>query len=343
MPRISQLNSTQFPSLLFEFPASKDGETVKLSIQQVRDLMEFLASEIPFSETMSVEQAISELLSKKAETDYVDQQDNDLRLAIAAVPRPNTANVGAAVAAAAIETSIVDVDNVAGVKSGTSNMRRWTWGTVKAWIKGWITKTDIGLSNVANKSEAQMASSGALADLINARVFLGGFAGVLSNTVKIGWGSASETARLKLAIDNTLFGGDWPINIKGVAEDSKKLGGKGLSEVWAALGGAKFRPSEELFYVIYPNKTCSISMTAVVTTNSSGGFVITLPITLATSPIGVLFGSGDRNANGSLIFHSIRENHSTSKVEGRVTESWTGNNWTNKQMRVDVQLIGLLP
>lgn len=80
-----------------------------------------------------------------------------------------TANVGAAVAAAAGEQSISDADTVAGVKSGTSSMRRWTWGIVKAWIKGWITKADVDLGNVANKSEAQMVASGAIAEGLNSK------------------------------------------------------------------------------------------------------------------------------------------------------------------------------
>lgn len=67
--------------------------------------------------------------------------------------KTNTASVGAALAAATGEQSIVDADSVAGVQSGTSNARRWTWGIVKAWIKGWITKADVGLPLVDNTSD----------------------------------------------------------------------------------------------------------------------------------------------------------------------------------------------
>lgn len=70
-----------------------------------------------------------------------------------------TANVGAAMAAASGEQSISDADSLAGVKNGTSSMRRWTWGIVKAWIKGWISKADVGLGNVSNIAPADMPVS----------------------------------------------------------------------------------------------------------------------------------------------------------------------------------------
>lgn len=74
-----------------------------------------------------------------------------------------TSSVGAAVAAAASEQAISDADTVAGVKSGTSSMRRWTWGIVKTWIKGWITKADVGLPLVDNTSDASKPVSTAQA------------------------------------------------------------------------------------------------------------------------------------------------------------------------------------
>ncbi|KAA0970798.1 hypothetical protein FPY71_10000 [Aureimonas fodinaquatilis] len=51
MPKISEYPTTDFPSLEHEFPASRAGETHKLRLRQVRDIMEFDASEISFEQT----------------------------------------------------------------------------------------------------------------------------------------------------------------------------------------------------------------------------------------------------------------------------------------------------
>lgn len=78
MPKISELGTTAFPSLEHYFPAAKDGETVRLSIQQVRDLLGYMASEIGYGSGSNVEQALMDLFSDKADTTYVDTQDNAL-------------------------------------------------------------------------------------------------------------------------------------------------------------------------------------------------------------------------------------------------------------------------
>ncbi|WP_439273533.1 hypothetical protein [Pseudochrobactrum sp. HB0163] len=66
----------------------------------------------------------------------------------------NVGTVGAALAAAAGEQTISDADAVAGVKSGTSAMRRWTWGSIKAGIKA---MTDALYATAAQGAKADSA------------------------------------------------------------------------------------------------------------------------------------------------------------------------------------------
>lgn len=83
MTRISQLPTTAFPSLDHEFPASKDGETVKLTVSQVRDTLAYQASEIARGAS-DVDADLSALENDKADTSYVDSEDNALADALAA-------------------------------------------------------------------------------------------------------------------------------------------------------------------------------------------------------------------------------------------------------------------
>lgn len=83
MPRISELNPTAFPNLGHEFPASRDGETVKLTVAQVRALMAFAANEITAPGDLTVEQVLTALANDKADRTYVDTQDNALGTAVA--------------------------------------------------------------------------------------------------------------------------------------------------------------------------------------------------------------------------------------------------------------------
>ncbi len=84
MPKISELASTSFPSLQHWFAAEKGGESVKLSIQQIRDLLNYVASELLVNSggTTTIEQALASLGNDKAATSYVDTQDNELADAI---------------------------------------------------------------------------------------------------------------------------------------------------------------------------------------------------------------------------------------------------------------------
>ncbi|MBX8802489.1 hypothetical protein HBA92_17240, partial [Ochrobactrum sp. MR28] len=66
----------------------------------------------------------------------------------------NSTTVGAALAAPTPSTTLADGDKIGGILSGGSKLATWSWGTVKAWIQGWITKAMVGLGNVDNTSDA---------------------------------------------------------------------------------------------------------------------------------------------------------------------------------------------
>lgn len=92
--------------------------------------------------------------------------------------RANTSNVGAAVAGANGRELFNDADSVAGVISGTGTMVRWTWGNIKAWVRGFITKGDVGLPDVDNTSDALKPVSTAQAAAIALKVTKGGDTGL---------------------------------------------------------------------------------------------------------------------------------------------------------------------
>ncbi|GAA5542419.1 hypothetical protein [Brucella sp. NBRC 113783] len=101
-----------------------------------------------------------------------------------------TETVGAAVAGANGGSSIADGDTLTGVLSGTSTLRRWTWGNIKAWIKAYLDpfyEKALGFTPVRQ-----------------------GFSG---STVHIGWNAGS----IQLHVDNTTFGATWPMSISGRA------------------------------------------------------------------------------------------------------------------------------
>lgn len=79
MPKISELPTTNFPSLDSDLPTSRDGETVKITGRQLRNLMLFAANEIAYKLDVSVEQALTELTNTKANTSDVTAQINGLQ------------------------------------------------------------------------------------------------------------------------------------------------------------------------------------------------------------------------------------------------------------------------
>lgn len=85
MVKISELNPTSFPSLLHEIAASLDGESVKLTISQIRQLMAFSAEEISAEGDTNVQAFLSLLNSQKADISYVDTGDNELSDALSSL------------------------------------------------------------------------------------------------------------------------------------------------------------------------------------------------------------------------------------------------------------------
>ena len=97
-------------------------------------------------------------------------------------------------------------------------------------LRGAITaaalRIALSINNVANKSEAQMAASGAIADALGGKqsslgftpVQQGGGAGQGTDKLRLGWLGST----LGLQVNNTDFGSSWPINIQGAAAN---LGG----------------------------------------------------------------------------------------------------------------------
>lgn len=119
----------------------------------------------------------------------------DVRLTAGALSevgdKATTATVGAAVAAANGGDSIADGDTLTGVLAGTSTLRRWTWGNIKAWLKGYfdpIYQAKLGYVPV--------------------RQFISG-------TIYMGWDGPS--GKLATQVDATYFGVNWPIDIRGRA------------------------------------------------------------------------------------------------------------------------------
>lgn len=85
MPKISKLAPTDFPSLQHFVAAAKDNETVKISVQQIRGLMKFAASEIALGEASNVEAALTALSNDKANQSDMVAADNTLGEAISQV------------------------------------------------------------------------------------------------------------------------------------------------------------------------------------------------------------------------------------------------------------------
>ena len=71
MPKISDLPSTDFPSLSHMFPVELDGETHRLTINQVRAILLYSAAEVSFQTGITVEDALNDLISGKADADAV--------------------------------------------------------------------------------------------------------------------------------------------------------------------------------------------------------------------------------------------------------------------------------
>lgn len=131
-------------------------------------------------------------------TDYdtKEQVNQKIAEALGTVPRPTTANVGAAIAGANGKQTPADGDFFAGVEAGGSTMFKTTWANTKAALKVYfdtIYQKALGFVPVRQ----------------------GGFAGASNGIVSVGWGSTVD--KLVVNVDATNFGSTWPIDIGGRA------------------------------------------------------------------------------------------------------------------------------
>lgn len=82
----------------------------------------------------------------------------------------NSASVGAAIATPTPSETIADGDRLSGLDPTGTGLKLFRFSAVKTWIQIWLTKAMVGLGNVANKSEAQMVASGAIADSLEGKL-----------------------------------------------------------------------------------------------------------------------------------------------------------------------------
>lgn len=175
-------------------------------------------------------------MAAKGQPDGYAALDEAGKVPINQLPALTTSTtVGAAIAAPTPSTELVDGDKVAGIGAGGAALKTWSFSVVKNWIKGWISKTDVNLGNVANKSESQMVASGAIADKFVAQ---------------------------QLAIDSKL-----PTN--AVAADSAKLQGKTVAELPFFGSGQTWQHVSRPANTVFQNTT---GRTIFITVNISSGY-----------------------------------------------------------------------
>lgn len=202
MPKISQLNPTAFPSLEHFFAAAKDGETVKISIAQIRALMEFAASEISVPGSTNVEDALTALDTNKANQTDMVAADNALSSAIETVSEAlnslgtdlTTFQTSAAVRYDASQSLSTPQKNRALANIGAQ--AAFT-GSTNQYVRGdgslaTMNATAVGLGNVNNTSDAAKPISTATQTALNAKydktggVFTGSLFGDLTGNVPTG-------------------------------------------------------------------------------------------------------------------------------------------------------------
>lgn len=102
MPKISELNPTDFPKLEHMFPVELNGESNHLTINQVRAILLYSAAEVSFQTGVTVEDALNDLISGKANASDVasafaevytkSQSDTNLNSAISGLVDGATLN-----------------------------------------------------------------------------------------------------------------------------------------------------------------------------------------------------------------------------------------------------------
>jgi len=174
-----------------KFPNPAAGEWFPLTLVDNAGNMEILKATTRAGSIITVERG-KEGTTAKA---FAAGARVDLRATAAALndvgEKATTATVGAAIAGANGGDSIADGDTLSGVLSGTSSLRRWTWGNIKAWLKAYFD-----------------AIYQAKLGYVPVRQFISG-------VIYIGWDGAS--GKLASQVDATYFGVNWPIDIRGRA------------------------------------------------------------------------------------------------------------------------------
>jgi len=93
-------------------------------------------------------------------------------------PAVNASTVGAALATPTPSETIEDGDRLSGLEPSGTGLKLWRFSTIKAWIKGWFTKDEIGLGNVNNTSDANKPVSAAQSAAIALKVTKSGDTGL---------------------------------------------------------------------------------------------------------------------------------------------------------------------
>ncbi|MCL7999983.1 hypothetical protein M8994_17240 [Brucella sp. 21LCYQ03] len=170
-----------------KFPTPTPGDWFPLTIVDSAGNMEIVRATARAGAIITVERAQEGTIAKA----FAAGTRIDVRLTAGALgeigDKATTATVGAAVAGANGGDNIADGDTLTGVLSGTSTLRRWTWGNIKSWIKAAITKGDVGLGNVNNTSDADKPISTATQGALNGKISGDGanFAGFANNNAGI--------------------------------------------------------------------------------------------------------------------------------------------------------------
>lgn len=161
----------------------------------------------------------------------------------------NVAFTGLSAAAAAADADTMPVNQ------GASNLKQ-TFAAVKTWVKGWITKTDVGLSNVPN-TDATNASNLASGTVPAAR----GGAGTTNGALK-GNGSGVVSQAATTDLSDVVSSGSWtPSDASGAG-----LTFTGVSAAYTKIGNMVFAYAQ----LTYPT-------TANGSNATIGGLPVTVP------------------------------------------------------------------
>lgn len=119
MPKIKDLSSTAFPTLAHMFAATNGTDTVKLTVSQVRELMDFAASEISATTGGDVQTALTSLSTNKADKSYVDSQDNAIDTKATKALLATRGHISGLILSNNVSDAVNDLDWAAGICAST--------------------------------------------------------------------------------------------------------------------------------------------------------------------------------------------------------------------------------